>query len=433
MNKSLISTVLTLTLATLSVSANGFMPIDISGSVLWLDAADSNTLTTNSSGVVSAWTDKSVGGAGTMSNTANQPISGAVSRNGNNVLLFDGTQWLAGNAVLAAGDDDYTYIAVWKSYKTAGGQVIFEQGAGNSQRASLLLYNGNYGFFGEYNDRNLVPFSANEWRLSLMEVDNNLANNITIFNNETAYIGATGNPSALSVGTQGSRVAAKVFNNSENFQGEIAEIIVYDRILTEAERVAVQSYLNDKWALGFAFELYDAVIDFENGIPVGWTPTGLFTNQPVSTTRTTFNKNYNFLIDSWSKCVDGVNSTIDNGPTGALTGNAFVMRSNTIKARLAGGNIGAGIQFQLQRQKPDLGWEVVRRSTGRNANLMCELVWNTENLIGATVRFNVLDNYSAGWGIIVLDYIRLLNKPYVRALVTDFDGLQLPDGLYPQC
>lgn len=57
MNKSLISTVLTLTLATLSVSANGFMPIDISGSVLWLDAADSNTLTTNSSGVVSAWTD----------------------------------------------------------------------------------------------------------------------------------------------------------------------------------------------------------------------------------------------------------------------------------------------------------------------------------------------------------------------------------------
>ncbi len=413
-----------------------FKPTDISGSVLWLDAADAGTLTTNSGGYVSQWSDKSAGGAGTMTKAdTEQPLSGAVTLNGLNVLQFSGTDYMAGGAVLTGNDDDYTYIAVWRSHRTSGGQAVFEQGSGGNQRASMLLVNGRYGFNGEANDRHdLAPFSVNEWRMAYMEVENSWYNNIRLYDNDTYYFGRTGNPSTLSIGTQGSRVGAKVLNNSEIFDGEIAEIIVYDRVLTDTERAAVHYYLNSKWALDLHYEECDAVVDFEYGImPEGWTATGIFTNQPGNNARVFFNKHGEFLIDTFYGLTNGVNFQVGDEATGELTGDAFVLESNTVRARLGGGNIGAGIQFQLQRQKEDASWEVVRRSTGRNYNLMRELIWNTENLVGDTVRFKALDNHTGGWGILVLDYIRLLNYPVERSILTDFTGSELPAGLHAQC
>ncbi len=419
------------------MSGSALQPDDIEGLALWLDAADLNTLTVDSTGRVSAWADKANGTADSMTMTTadNQPLAAAVFLNGFNVLQFDGNDWFEGNAFLTEGDDDYTYIALWRSYKTSGAQVVLEQGSGDDQRASMLLVNSAYGFNGQGNDKhNLVPFTANTWHLALMEVANSWPANISIYDNDDFYLGSTSKPENLHIGTQGSRVAAKVQNNAENFLGEIAEIIVYDRLISDTHRNAVQHYLSQKWGLALENEVCDEIIDFEHGVvPDGWQATGVFTNQPVSSTRQNFNKHGGFLLDSYSGQTNGIDFGVGNAPTGELSSATFVLSNNTVRARLGGGHLGASVQFQLQRLNENLNWEVVRRSTGTSDNFMRELVWNTHNLIGETVRFHMLDKADISLGLVILDYIRLLDYPLRREIITDFSGNEFAPGIYPEC
>lgn len=231
------------------------LPTDITGNVLWLDAADATTIT-SAGGFVSQWTDKSTVGTNhfTQGNAGYQPQTGAGTLGGLNVLTFNGTsQHLLGPAVLAAGDDDYTYLAVWNPAKTGGIQSVYEQGSGNNQRASLLAINGRYGFNGQNNDRHdLVPFAANEWRLTAMQVDDNVGPteaNITVYDNGREFGGRTTNPGALNVGTSGSTVGKKEGVFGEFLQGNLAELIVYDRNLSGTELTGVGAYLADKYGM----------------------------------------------------------------------------------------------------------------------------------------------------------------------------------------
>ena len=126
-------------------------PTEIDGNVLWLDASDTSSIS-QSSGSVDSWTDKSTAGGGTVTNSGdNRPTTGTATQNGLNLVTFDGTNdFLTGGAVLSAGDDTYTYVAVWYP-DTAKTQVIYEQadsdGAAN-KRAALLTLNSSYGFCG---------------------------------------------------------------------------------------------------------------------------------------------------------------------------------------------------------------------------------------------------------------------------------------------
>ena len=74
----------------LKPTASGFSPRSISGLALWLDAADSSTITTGTG--VSQWRDKSASGSVWAQGTGNnQPATGTQTLNGRNVLVFDGT------------------------------------------------------------------------------------------------------------------------------------------------------------------------------------------------------------------------------------------------------------------------------------------------------------------------------------------------------
>lgn len=71
-------------------AANGFNPRTIPGITLWLDAADTSTLTIDTG--VSAWRNKAgTGITSFVQGTGNsQPLSGTATINGRNVLVFDG-------------------------------------------------------------------------------------------------------------------------------------------------------------------------------------------------------------------------------------------------------------------------------------------------------------------------------------------------------
>lgn len=244
-----------------------FLPTDLSGNVLWLDAADTSTISQNAG--TFTWADKSITGNGDVaSSDDNRPVTGSVTQNGLNLLTFDGTDdYLSGSAVLAAGDDTYTYFVVWFPHDNKT-QTIYDQADAEftySRRAALLATGKNtYGFNGYYNDAHeLVPYTADTWRLTAMEIDNATSPNIHISDNGSdLYSGTTTSwrgfePSDLDVGAGGIRVGAKMKYGIECFDGEIAEIIVFDRLLSDGSVDPIDNeyndmlyYLDQKWGLG---------------------------------------------------------------------------------------------------------------------------------------------------------------------------------------
>ncbi|NQU20711.1 MAG: hypothetical protein HQ567_05460, partial [Candidatus Nealsonbacteria bacterium] len=252
-------------------------PTDVAGTVLWLDATDAATITLDG-GEVSQWNDKSAVGTNHFSYaTAGQrPVVSSAAQNGLDVLTFDGLDdRLAGPAVLTAGDDDYTYFAVWQPYKNSGVQRVFEQYELNvaSRYGAMLAINDRYGFNGQNNDRHdLIPFGANQWRLTDMEIDNSLYNNVNVYDNGARFEGRTGNPAALDIGTTASTIGAKNGGaNAEFLQGDLAELIVYDRALDYEEHNEVGKYLSDKYDLGITFPLPEPPPEPEPGMVHQWT------------------------------------------------------------------------------------------------------------------------------------------------------------------
>ncbi len=232
-------------------------PTEIDGNVLWLDASDTSSIS-QSSGSVDSWTDKSTAGGGTVTNSGdNRPTTGTATQNGLNLLSFDGADdTLTGNAVLSAGDDTYAYFAVWfpQAEKT---QVVFQQtGAGSNERAALLAVGTKYGFCGQYNDAySIVPYTQRTSRLTAMQVDDTTTPNIRISDNGIWYEGTTSAAGNLNIGTARTNVGSQ--GSREYFDGEIAEIIVFDRLLsdgsldpTDNELNDVLYYLDQKWNLG---------------------------------------------------------------------------------------------------------------------------------------------------------------------------------------
>ncbi len=239
-----------------SAATAAILPNQVPGNVLWLDANDRSTVV-QSGGFVSQWLDKSPLGANGFSQATStyQPRTGLLTFNGNRVLTLDGVNdHLLGPAVLAGGDKDYTYWVVWRPKTTAApNQSPYEQaGPGGSARSAILTYGASYGFNGEGNDVNLVPFAANVWRITALEVNDTPGffdgtNNVRITDNGTTYLGRTGGAGNLNVGTAGSTIGKKQQVFSEFLNGDVSEVIVYNRILTATEKQDVGAYLTQKY------------------------------------------------------------------------------------------------------------------------------------------------------------------------------------------
>ncbi len=247
-------------------------PAEIPGNVLWLDASDINGDYQDDNLVdgtpVSVWVDKSTGGEGTVAQdiASNQPRVKNNIVNGRPVVQLDGSDWLTGLPVLAGGDDTFTFVAVWQPH-VATIQVVLEQSQtplAAGTRGALLAVGSNYGFNGQNNDaHSLVPYAANEWRVTTMQLDGTPGNNVHVFDNGTEFVGSV-NINTQNLGTSGLRVGSKLTNNAEAFDGDLAELVVYDRVISESERARLEGYLASKYSLTVVPPAgpLDPVVDF---------------------------------------------------------------------------------------------------------------------------------------------------------------------------
>lgn len=176
------------------------------------------------------------------------------SNNGN--IVFDGSNDYGSiRPPLPEGQDKYTLSAWWRTSVNNRTQVIYEQNTStlvNSRRGAILQLNANWGFNGESNDaHDKVPVRLNQWTNGTIVIEENAATNkVKIYENGVLYWqgNSTNNASNLNLGADVAGFGRKLSANSEYFVGNIAQINVYNRVLSDAE--ILQNYNATKGRFG---------------------------------------------------------------------------------------------------------------------------------------------------------------------------------------
>ncbi|MFZ1530140.1 MAG: LamG-like jellyroll fold domain-containing protein [Ferruginibacter sp.] len=247
-----------------------FSQIPAPGNVLWLkaDAGTFNdagtTLATNGQ-TVQQWNDQS-GNANHATQTLNTLKPTFVSNvlNGQPVVRFSSRMLVTPNIDLSGIDKVDMYI-VYNSVNLSGTwECIVEEGPDFNtvkgftffDNAQTVTYNGIYAGHsgGGFNAKN-YPFKANTFKVVNSSFDRaaTAANEVNLringvdcsLLNQNFANDNTGNYSnvPLYIGNRGNAV------NSYPLLGDIAEIILYNRKLTLAEKTTIETYLNSKYGI----------------------------------------------------------------------------------------------------------------------------------------------------------------------------------------
>jgi len=254
--KRLILGVLTVSSAALTASAVT-QPDAINGLVFWVKA-DAG-VTTNASGNVIEWADQSAQGNRATNTAASAPLYVASEPGLNNrpTLRFNGSsqRMLVANRMLTNGIEGCTLIAMAKAdrnddvsivgIRTGGGTPFVQLDQDSSGRLRFIVKNtadatanalsaqahtGTYGMYAGRLFKGGDTFWTNRVYFSKTVPEAVASANFgasTDLTSGTQYIGGLGTPSY--------------------WQGDIAEVIIYERALTEAELGAVEEYLASRY------------------------------------------------------------------------------------------------------------------------------------------------------------------------------------------
>lgn len=230
--------------------STGGVPIMLSSCFLWLDAADDNTIT-KSSGLVSQWNDKSSNGFNVTQGTgANQPETDSVTQNSLNVLDFDQTDFLiipSGFYTISNGAN--TVFCVNKTDDNNRLQILI----GTAELGSTRMDLRHSATIGTITYQSRTASGSGVDKTGITETDFNIMmGRRTGTTQAIAFNGgaeATNTNGADEAGVDAASVGGFDESTTFGFDGQIAEIIVYDRSLSAAEITAVNQYLSTKWGI----------------------------------------------------------------------------------------------------------------------------------------------------------------------------------------
>jgi hypothetical protein len=211
---------------------------------------------TVSGGAVTAWTDQTANGY-VLTPPATGPTLTAASVNGLPALTFDGSRQLGGN--LGAGAlGDATIFAIFRyTVADSDNDYLYTLGADAAAGSQMTLsrlpsqkayhYDGSTAF---QSAAGIVP--ASQWFVSSQVFGARGATSHDLFLNGAAVMRSN------SAGTYNPQLGTFVIGNwssgSFRFVGDLVELLVYDRALTESERRSVEEYLRNRAGLPANFE-----------------------------------------------------------------------------------------------------------------------------------------------------------------------------------
>ena len=225
---------------------SGFNPLNLGNCALWLDAADTSTLTLSGTNVTT-WRDKSGNGYNlSQSSAGNRPTysNGVVNFNAASSNSMSNTTT---NVFGATG----TVFIVMNIQSTTSTMRPFSIGNGNTYitfdsagAATAAYYNNTSGYFSASNQS--APTTGNR-HIRMVQRNGSVVprysvNGGTITNMEFAD-GVVSSTMHITVGTGGS------FATTAFLTGHIAEIIGYTSYLSDSDIRQVEGYLAWKWGL----------------------------------------------------------------------------------------------------------------------------------------------------------------------------------------
>jgi hypothetical protein len=230
-------------------TSSTFNPTVFGNIQLWLDAADTGTITFSSGSNISGWADKS--GRGCNASTINgTPTLVSNSLNGNPGVFFNGGANMRGSAS-NTGTVLTGFLVANVSNTTPGSTRIVSLGQiGTGDWQSLE----RTGLFARRSTSQLMTL-RNLADLGFADISFNtglLATSVYTGSSNTFYVNGTAGTSAASSGSFGYSAygIGKDPGNDTNFYiGSVYEVLIYNTSISTVDRQTIEGYLTWKWGL----------------------------------------------------------------------------------------------------------------------------------------------------------------------------------------
>lgn len=230
-------------------TASCLAQVPSAGQQLWLKA---DTGVTTAGGLVTSWIDQSPSAHVFTPPAGAEPTFATGVVNGLPAVGFDGTMQLDGGIGQTLGDatvftlarytvsSDNDYLYAIGTPGTSGSQMCLARSAGTTP----------YHYDGAVQNTSNSPYSqiaANEWKVFVQSFHGSGPSSHDWFMNADNIMSTSANnpynvdATNISIGNWSS--------GNYRFEGELIEMIVYDRVLSEAEQLAVQDYLRQRAGL----------------------------------------------------------------------------------------------------------------------------------------------------------------------------------------
>ena len=233
-------------------AVGGWLPTELSGLVLWLDAADADTITLDGSDNVEQWADKSGSGNNTVGVLENRPVVETVSDKEYIRFSTAGSLSVTPSRFLWDGDAVSTFI-VLRLYgydNTKVAYCIGENIDGTRNAAALRLetstatwirtWGGAVSWGGVPVDSSLIIFNAYE------------GDQDWVLYRDGALISVSQNTFGTNIMQWAPSNLISIGNNwqgTNNLNGSIGEFLIYGGTISESNRQKVEGYLAHKWGL----------------------------------------------------------------------------------------------------------------------------------------------------------------------------------------
>jgi hypothetical protein len=229
-------------------------PLTIPGCTLWLDAADTSSITLSGSNVTQ-WSDKSGNGLN-VSAASSQPTYVTNAVNGLGTLAFNGSQNLTAGSVtgerLIGNSGNCALFVVMKLNSSPGRNMPFSWDDGNYTARLIIQYDENSILAadkGVFPNRTQATITLSNTLYYLISYSQNGSNTSLNVNGTTVGTLTNSANNSITSSTRVFNVGSYVNGSDWNMKGNTAEIIFFNTHIPNSFK-QVENYLMKKWAIG---------------------------------------------------------------------------------------------------------------------------------------------------------------------------------------
>ncbi len=213
-------------------------PTDVSGLRFWVKA---DSLALSDGNPVSTWADQSGSGDDLTASGGSRPVYKTNIQNGKPVVRFDA----ASSQYLALTTPFYD-TGGWTSFvvmkRTSGSMIALSNDAGSDPYTVYMYFGDSRTYIS--NRANGASLPENNTNFTLWTSENTSGDVLSLWKNGSAQ--SLQSPFSLSNSNNFDVVGRRT---SDYSTGDIGEILVYNRALSDPERSSVESCLSTKWGL----------------------------------------------------------------------------------------------------------------------------------------------------------------------------------------